>query len=336
MAWRNEREERLVVFIRTKLIFKHRLKDLKNYDTVKIYVYELDKLGLNHGPMLWSLKQRGDIWYDSHGNFKVRDKAGPIDPSLLQVAKRKKVTVPLTPLHIWMREHLKSVSLSGVKRGDIPVYFRAFMDNKDKDVAPFFSVDAFSNRVHTPVVNLKGSLRFKIRFYGDKVVSLDVKQMQPTILAKVLYESIGKNSFSDTIDEGKDVYDHLQGAADLESRHAAKKYLFQLIFGKPSSEAERVFKGDSSWVEWINKYKSQEEPNNPHKQKKHTNLAWLLQYSEVQVMTGLWKKLMNRNIPFLTIHDEVMCRPKDETEVKELMEAELKLHFKTFEINVTC
>lgn len=333
MSWR-QREDLLVKFIRTKLVFNHRFKDLKQYDSVKVYVYELDKLGLNHGPLLYGLKKKKIIDYDNEGNFKVLI-PGPIEPHLLQLVKRNRVSAPMKPVHFWMREQLKAVTLPGVARKDIPVYFRAFMDEKNRDISPFFSVDTFSGRVHTPVVNLKGELRFKIRFHGSPVVSLDVKQMQPTILAKVLDERMGVNSFTDAINQGKDVYEHIQNEAGLESRDAAKKYLFQLIFGQPKSDIGEMFTGDKSWVEWINGYKSVTEYLNPHKRKTHTNLAWLLQTNEVQIMTGLWLKLMHRDIPFLTIHDEILCRPQDKEVVFELMEKELKKHFKVFKINVS-
>ncbi len=331
---RFQKEKILTTFIRTKIVFKHRLKDLKDYDSVKLYVYELDKLGVNDGPLMWDLRKRKVIWYDEKGNFKILV-PGPIDPSLLEVAKRQgKVSMPLTPLHVWMREQLRAVTIHGVSLKDIPVYFKAFLDNKGGDITPFFSVDTFSNRVHTPIVNLKGNLRFKIKFHGRKIVSLDVKQMQPTILAKVLFSSIGSNTFSDAIERGEDVYDHIQKETGSKDRSEAKKYLFRLIFGKPANNFNKVFNEAGKWVNWINEYKSREEPLNPHKRKTHTNLAWLLQYSEVQVMTGLWTKLMNRNIPFLTIHDEIICRCDDEKIVYDLMKSELKLHFKTFKINI--
>jgi hypothetical protein len=327
-------EHILTTYIRTKNVFKHRLKDLKSYDNVKIYVYELDKLGCNNGPLLYKLRERGEIWYDTKGNFRAT-KEGPIDPKLLDLTKRhNKVNMPLSKLHLWMRDLLLKVSLPGVPKKNIPVYFKAFLDHRSKSLSPFFSVDSFSNRVHSPVVNLKGDLRQKLRLDSSKITSLDVKQMQPTILAKVLEDSIGTNSFSDAIFKGEDVYIHIQKEAKLESRDAAKKYFFELIFGKPKSEIGGMFKGSNNWVEWINDYKSKEEKLNPHKEHTHTNLAWLLQYSEVQVMTDIWQKLMDENIPFLSIHDELLCKVNDKERVRSIMSEELSKHFREFTINV--
>ena len=329
-------EHILTTFIRTKIIFKHRLNDLKDYASVKVYVYELNALlgKFNHGPLLWRLRELGEIWYDKKGNFKVLKK-GPLNPSLLNIVRRRdKATVPLTPLHLWMREQLLFVDLVGVRKKDLSVYFKAFLEGRGLSLEPFFSVDAFSGRVHTPVVNLKGDLRFSLRFHGEKIVSLDVKQMQPTILAKVLRGSIGENSFSTAIFKGEDVYVHIQKSANLPERKDAKKYLFQLIFGKPMNDIGKMFKGETKWVDWINAYKKREEKNNPHKEEKHTNLAWLLQYSEVQVMTGVWERLREMGIPFLTIHDELLCRRSDGKAAREVMEQELRKHFDFFEINV--
>ncbi len=331
-------EHIVTTFIRTKTVFKQRLKDLKDYGTVKVYVYELDALlgHRNHGPILWGLRERGEIWYDNKGNFKVLKRDGVLDPSLLVLTKRRdKPVIKLNDLHLWMREHLRQVSLPGVAKKDLPVYFKAFLDHRDGDLSSFFSVDAFSGRIHSPVVNLKGDLRFKLRFFGTRLVSLDVKQMQPTILAKVLLDNLGSNSFSNAIFKGEDVYIHLQESAGLPARKDAKKYLFQLIFGKPMTDIGKMFKGETAWVDWINSYKSRIEPNNPHKENMHTNLAWLLQYSEVQVMSGIWRRLKDMNIPFLTIHDELLCREIDENDVRLVMDEELKKHFSFFEINVT-
>jgi hypothetical protein len=275
------REHIVTTFVRTKTVFKHRLNNLNDYGRVKIYMYKLDKLigKSDHRELLHRLKILREIDFDNKGNFKAIN-PGPIDPDLLsRVKRRDKVIVPLNDLHKWMRDQLHHVELSGVPKKHIPVYFKAFLDHRHRSLDPFFSVDSFSNRVHSPVVNLKGNLRFNIRFYSEKVVSLDIKQMQPTILARVLSDNLGPNSFSDAIDRGEDVYIHLQRTAGLSTRSDAKKYLFQLIFGKPMNDIGKMFEGDTDWVDWINAYKSRIEPNNPHNQNTHT--CWFGQHKEL-------------------------------------------------------
>ncbi len=97
----------------------------------------------------------------------------------------------------------------------------------------------------------------------------------------------------------------------------------------------KMFKGETKWVDWINQYKSRVEQNNPHKENKHTNLAWLLQYSEVKVMTDIWEALRQNDIPFLTIHDDILCRWSDKERVYAIMHKELGLHFSNFELKET-
>lgn len=331
-------EHKVTAFIRTKLFFQHRLKDLDNYEWVKVYAYELKNLGFrDHGAVLAFLESKGEIIRKADGTVRPVNPGGKIDPSLLEEAKKKtKLVAPLTALHMWMREQLLHVKLVGISKKDIPVYFAGFLKARPGDIRYFFKVDTFCGRVHTPVVSLKGDLRKHIRFYDEKVACLDVKQMQPTILGKVLSDFIGDNSFSRAIDNGEDVYVHIQQEANLPERKNAKEYFFQLVFGQPMDDIGKMFSGDTTWVNWINEYKRTPEPQNPHgRYKPHTNLAWLLQYSEVQVMSGIWQHLMDKDIPFLTIHDEVMCRESDKDEAYAIMNDELRKHFKYFEVTVS-
>jgi len=139
-------EHYFTTYIRTKTVFKNRLKHLKDYDTVKIYNYELDKLNVNSGPLLFDLKVRGEIWFDGQGNFRAV-RPGPIDPSLLdRTKKRTEVRAPLTPLHKWMRDQLLHVELDA-PASSIPMYFRALLDHHKSQLDSFFTVDAFSGRV---------------------------------------------------------------------------------------------------------------------------------------------------------------------------------------------
>lgn len=328
-------EHYFTTYVRTRILFKRRLKDLDegDYSKVKLYVYELKKLGVNHGPFLYSLKMRGEIDYDKVGNFWVT-KDGPVDPSLIQVTKKEpKQSAILEPVHLFMRDLLKFVSIDMRGGVDLPVYFKTFLDHKGGDLGPFFSVDAFSGRVHTPVVNLKSDLRGRLRFFGKPVVSLDVKQMQPTILAKSLSEAIGKNPFSDAVLAGEDVYDHLLAEnSKLKTRSEAKKFFFELVFGKPRNDIASMFKGDGKWVEWINDYKRKVIPENPHSSTTHSNLAWLLQRNEVFVMRGAWERLMRLKIPFLTIHDAILCLERDEAVVLEILDEVLAGVFVKYEI----
>lgn len=326
-------EHPFTTYVRTKHVFKYRLKDLNDYDTVRIYMYELKKLGVR-GPLLWKLREMGEIWYDKKGNFKAL-KEGPLNPSLLEKTKKNiRIQMPLNKLHLYMRDQLRYVEIDAPEK-ELSVYFKAFLKYRHKHIEDFFTVDSFSGRIHTPIVNLKHDLRMHIKFHGKAVVSLDVKQMQPQCLAKVLHSAIGENVFSNTIENGGDIYDMLQDLTGLKSRAEAKTMLFKLIFGKPMDDLAKLMQGNTEWLQWINNYKSTTENNNPHRQHTHTNLAWLLQYSEVQVMTGVWEGLKAKGIPFLTIHDDVIVPEGMEGTTERVMQSVLKQHFKTYDIVVT-
>lgn len=325
-------EHFFTTYVRTKLVFQRRLKDLLDYDRVKIHAYELRKLGVSDRTLEY-LQRTNQIGVQGKLFWVLRP--GPVVPAILERTKPLKKGV-LTPLHLYMRDQLRYVTLPPDMHGDLSVYFKAFLEHRNESLASFFSVDSFSGRVHTPIVNLKGALRRSLIFHGKRVVSLDVKQMQPTILAKVLYEAIGQNSFSSAIFNGEDVYNVLKESAQLETRDEAKKFLFKLIFGAPKDDIKQMFKGDDvEWVTWINEYKSNVEYNNPHKAKPHTNLAWLLQYSEVRVMTEIWNVLKNEAIPFLTIHDDILCPVPYKDKVYVVMQRILGSHFKEYSIHVT-
>lgn len=328
-------EHFFTTYVRTKTIFQQRLKDLKTYDTVKIYMYELKKLGVK-GNDLFMLRETGEIWYDDDGNFKALKK-GKLDIPLLEKTRKwDKVIVPLTPLHEYMKKQLFSVTIDEDLEV-LPVYFRAFMTYRKDGLDPFFSVDSFSGRIHTPVVNLKGNFRSSLRLKGSKLCSLDVKQMQPTILASILKRAVGRNPFSNAIDNGRDIYlVLLEQNITLKSREEAKKFLYQLIFGKPMNDIGNMFRGDTEWVNWINTYKSNLEKENPHGRETHTNLAWLLQSQEVRIMSEVWKQLWENSIPFLTIHDELLIRKKDVEFSKGIFKGVLEKHFNKFEITKNC
>lgn len=187
--------------------------------------------------------------------------------------------------------------------------------------------------MYTPISGLSKDLRPFLLLRGEKTVSIDVAQMQPTLLANILFNNVGKNAFSNAIFEGVDVYSMLQSKAGLKSRDEAKKQFFEMLFSKPSRKIEKLFEG-ANFVQWINNYKSIHEPKNPRsKLKRYSNLAWLLQTYEVRVMSAIWQKLAEYGIPFVSVHDEIICRQSDKHKVELIFNNELSKHFKTFKIN---
>jgi len=208
-----------------------------------------------------------------------------------------------------------------------------FLKYRNEYLDLFFTVDDFAGRVHTPISSLSHEIRPYLLLCGENTVSFDVSQMQPTLLANILYQNVGENAFSASIFEGVDVYAMLQEKAGLSTRNEAKKRFFEMLFSKPSQQMEELFEG-ANFIQWINNYKSIIEPRNPHsKHKQYSNLAWLLQTYEVLVMTSIWRNLGEKAIPVLTVHDEIICRQSDTDKVDTIFSNELSKHFQSFKIN---
>jgi hypothetical protein len=317
-------EHQLTTYIRTKMLFKLRLKYLDDYSTVKLHKAELQRFNVTN-ELLCQLSKRGEIWCDCDGNFKAL-KQGITDLTLI-----KKPSAKLTPLHSWMREQLKYVELPISKQ--IPPYFATFLNSRTQYLELFFTVDNFCGRVHTPCTSLQRDLRPLLRLYDSEVVSLDVAQMQPTLLAQILTANLGMNDFSNAIDEGRDIYILLQDKAKLPDRDSAKKLLFKILFGYPSEDLANIF-GGANWIDWINEYKSRLEIRNPHQANPHTNLAWLLQTTEVKIMQSVWQAMAQQGLPLLSVHDEIICRQCDQEKGLTIFNSELSKHFINFKITL--
>ena len=169
--------------------------------------------------------------------------------------------------------------------------------------------------------------------FPGNAIGIDVVTMQPLLLGKALKESIGPNEYSTWIESGEDIYLMLQQKAGLANRDEGKKRFFQIAFARPSNELALLF-GESSWITWINQYKSQEEPRNTHsKGKLHNNLAWLLQSTEVNLMRKVWHELIKAGIPFLSVHDEIIVKLSDLHPALTIFSSILKLELSFFKLN---
>lgn len=251
--------------------------------------------------------------------------------SKIDISLLKPHGAPMTDLHRYMMKCVCDADLS--EDVEMTAYWQMFIRHRKRYAELFFTVDTFAGRVHTPTSGMSKELRPFLLLRGEPVVSFDVSQMQPTLLANVLHDNIGNNEFTDTIDAGVDVYVMLQKKAGLLTRNHAKKLFFQMLFSKPSNEMEMLFKG-ANFIQWINQYKSVLDARNPHgKEKTYSNLAWLLQTYEVSVMSEIWYKLASNTVPFLTVHDEVICRHTESIIAETLISEVLSKHFKKFKLN---
>jgi hypothetical protein len=232
-----------------------------------------------------------------------------------------------------MIETLKTVT---VDEGapELPVYFESFLNFRDDCMELFISVDEFAGRMHTPITNLHRPIRPYLLLDGQTTIGIDVTTMQPLLLGKLLKESIGANEYSNWIESGEDIYIKLQTKAGLETRDQGKKRFFEILFAKPNNSLATMF-GYSEWITWINEYKTQTEPRNPHNiAKPYSNVAWLLQNTEVDVMRQVWHKLIYAGIPFLSVHDEIICKISDAYEAETLFRSVLEKEFPFYKLNM--
>jgi hypothetical protein len=329
-------EQQFVSHIRTLHLKRKSSRKDQNIDFVFISLKTIraNYFSKEYEVVFDKLKDLNEIDYEKiskdNGSYYFKFKAlkdGPIDFSLLREDSRK-----LDNLERMVKANLRWVSIEqGV---DSTIYFQNFLKQKEKHLDAFFLVDNFSGRIHTPITSLKGSIRKHLLLKNEKVVSLDVAQIQPLLLSFILNENIGINEFTQWIEQGEDIYIKFQEKLNLQNRDEAKTKFYEITFGKANQRLADMF-GNSNWIQWVNEVKSISITQNPNSNNKpHSNLAWLLQTTEVTIMRSIWQKLIDNDIIFLTVHDEVIVRESDADEVYQIMIDELKLHFNTFKVNV--
>ena len=328
-----EAQEIFLKYVRTKMVFSLRLRgDKEGMQPVYIPSEGIDKRFFpfpkyDRKKEIQQLIDLGELSVLQRGQANTYEalRAGGFDLNLLQA---KPIPNNATIRH--MLQNIKLVSLP--QDAASTPYFDLFL--KYKNVRPdlFFTVDGFCGRIHTPVSNFHRIHRPNILLNNQHTTSLDVATMQPLLLGKILYKAIGDNEYSTWINSGEDIYIKLQNKADLSNRDEAKKKFFEILFSKPSNALRDLF-GASEWINWINDYKQANVPANPHyKDKPHSNLAWLLQTTEVKIMTEVWTRLVSNKIPFLSVHDEIIIQVSRVKEAESIMQEVLSREFQYFKI----
>lgn len=298
-----------LTYIRTKQFFQLRLRQTDPIQPVFMPMGEIkSRFFVDPRKEIDSLVQSGKLIVTEHTSknshqfhkYQVTE-SGAVNLRLLKPQPQS-----LTPLQASIKDNLRNADL---KQGSpSTLYFDAFLKFKRQLIDLFFKVDDFAGRIHTPVSNFHREYRANLLLEGSETTSIDVVTMQPVLLGLILGKCLGRNQYSDWINSGEDIYIMLQDKADLKSRDEAKKLFFEILFSKPSDRLSGMF-GQSSWIEWINEIKRRPLKHNPHSiEKNHSNLAWLLQTTEVKLMSKVWKALTKARVPFLTVHDEVIVK----------------------------
>lgn len=326
--------KKFIVYVRTKQMFNLKYKGTSDVTPVHISQKEIESdffkyPELNRKECLKELVDQKAIKIHSKKSYFTYEalNSGSIDLSLIKPKADNFDNEVVSNI----RNDLKFVSLK--ENAPSTDYFDAFLKYKDQYIKLFFTVDEFARRIHTPVTNFHREYRKNLLFYNNDIASLDVATMQPILLGKILQSKIGNNEYSDWINSGEDIYVMLQKKANLETRDEAKKRFFEILFAPASNSLAEMF-GASDWINWINNYKGLTLPKNPHNNKKrYSNLAWKLQSTEVQIMYKVWKLLFENNIPFLTVHDEILIQRDHERKAEELFSHVLSIEFKYYKLN---
>lgn len=322
-----------VVFVRTKQFWQSRFRSFDPQTPVFISHFEISERLNNPIKDIQLLIDAGEIEVFkkmTNKGFETRlfraNHKGGINPKLL-----KPKTIELDNLTNYMRNTLKCVTLTeNAKSTD---YFNTFLALKNQFIELFFTIDEFSSRIHTPITSFHRECRPNILLDGLETTSIDVATMQPLLLGKILKHAIGENEYSNWINTGEDIYLIIQEKTKLATRDEAKKRFFEILFSKPNKQLSEMF-GGANWIEWINEFKSKLLIQNPHSiEKNHSNLAWLLQKTEVTVMRKVWQSLKNNNILFLSVHDEVIIQTKYKNQAERLFREVLDQEFKYYKLS---
>jgi hypothetical protein len=338
----NENQKAFLTYVKTLQIFANRIRtESEDLKPVFISVDEIEKrfFKYNRKSEIQYLIDCGYLVVTSepinNGKFKYLYDAPHHKQYNLDLIE--KAPLPNTRLVKQTLKHLQNTSLE--PGAGSTKYFSLFQKWKNERTDLFLNVDDFSGRIHTPISNFHRIYRPGLKLYGNDTVGLDVFQMQPTLLGKILQDKVGNNEFSTWIDQGIDVYEIIKNREKLETRDDAKKRMFKILFGYPDNKLKEIF-GDANWINWINEYKSKPEPlnkklkyNSSHKISYHNNLSWLLQTTEVQTMTKVWNELIDTGIPFLGVHDEIIIEKHNEIEAYKIFWHVLKNELNYFKIN---
>ena len=332
--------EAFIIYVRSKQFMKTRLKGIDQEAAAYIPLTEIESRFFPFPK--FSSKQELQNLVDL-GLLRINENISPKTGNKMftyEAAQSGKVDLYLInskvgkydPIVHQMIVYLKLVSID-TNEWDLPPYFESFLNFRDDCINLFVTVDDFAGRVYTPVTNLHRSIRPHLLIDGSPTIGIDVVTMQPLLLGKILKQEIGDNEFSNWLDSGLDVYIKLQEKAGLETRDQGKKRFFEVLFSPPNNELTEMF-GNATWIDWINQYKRQKEPRNPHTiVKPHSNLAWLLQSTEVSLMREVWQRLILADIPFLSIHDEVIVKQSDYQKAEAIFRVVLDKEFSAYKLN---
>ncbi len=227
------------------------------------------------------------------------------------------------------------------------------------------SIDDFGKRLHTNLTNLPKELRKCLRYDGNILVEVDIKNSQFYFVIKFVLDYVKSNnpklyndliSLDNDIDklkilkqsvEYKDAALYIKDATSLEfyenigrnfylkfgfelTRDSIKDYMFESIFSKSKSKSriKTIFK---EMYPLVYEILDDKKKNNSLEKDKHKALSKSLQRLESSlVLRTICKNPLLIDIPIFTIHDAILTTNENVPLVKEIIETTLynSIHFK--------
>jgi hypothetical protein len=212
-----------------------------------------------------------------------------------------------------------------------------FKNVKGDEIYDFITQDHFSGRIHSPITILPKYLKHLniVKYNGESMTELDIKTFQPLLLAIIL----GDSDFSKWYFSVPDCYLAIQDIFSLQSREAAKTFMYHLLFGTTYGKDHKRFcekfpEAGRILARWETTF----NPDNPNSYKQtkkgirrtnyHSNVSLLLQKEEVKYMRMIWAMLGRKNISFVTIHDAVLVPTSKADLAQRLIIEKLEMWFK--------
>lgn len=197
----------------------------------------------------------------------------------------------------------------------------------------FVSIDKFGNRFHSIFTTLPSFIRkyTKAKDFNN-IISLDLKQSQPTILSKIIYDKYGDNEFTDAVNNG-DIY----SLYPYSRKNAKAKFLRGIFANKHSNsfhELNQLFPSAGKTILELQKEKMYKGDEVLSCSK---NTSCTLQRTESRIFRKIWDKLIFHDIRFINVHDCLYVDSSNKELVLDLFKGVLntELAQTNYSINIT-
>jgi len=212
-----------------------------------------------------------------------------------------------------------------------------------EDKAFFQTVDKTAGRVHNNITNLSRQLRPFLRYGNENLIEIDIANSQPFLFNTLISEALENPSFRLYIKD-MDGNINLSYVTDLELYKSltSQGVFYEYLMGKLGIKEDRQ---EFKLRFFRNVFYSKENPRYVPKERRqfrelfptvskiitfykmedYKQLAIQLQRKEAEIMINtITKKLAERNIFLLTIHDSILTIPSNSGIVEAVIKSEFK------------